>query len=491
MVKRTASPLRRQGLGGLAVGPFGGDHGDEGEGAAISSPPPAPTSIQEVGLSTSFLTDLVLKLIFHHGALSITELVSRAALPRAVVEEVLQGLKRDLLCEVEPGSSQNFAFRLTALGKQRAEDALAVSRYVGPAPVPIEQYIPVVSRLRWQRWRMRREEIGRALSHLVISEDVLDNVGLAFHSGRAAIIYGPSGNGKTEIVTALSASVSEHVILPYALSVNGQVIRVFDALIHEIVPDDGEGSQSTGQPRPDLMRPSRDRLDDRWVTIKRPVVVVGGEFSLEDLELSYDAVDRAYVAPASLQAQGGTLVIDDLGRQRVRPADILNRWIVPLERGYDTLVLQTGGSAVIPFRVSLVLSTNLPLEEILDEAHLRRIPYKIRVDDPSREQFTEILRRVCQEKGIPYNDTGAQHLLRRLHAQNSHVRACFARDIVQIILEAAQYRGHDPELAPDPIDAACDLYLNRPLEREPYPQERPALEGLVHSAEMPGSAASG
>ena len=464
MSKRPSTPLRRDNrtLNGSPLEPHNGDYeahdADEG---SIDTPPPAPSSIPEVGLPASFLNDLLLKLIFYQGPISASELAVRIALPRGVVEELLQGLKKDHLCEVAPGasSSQNFAFRLTEAGKQRADDALVLSRYVGPAPVPLHQYVPMISRLRWRRWRVGQEEIRRALSHLVLSDEIMESVGLAFHSGRAAVIYGPSGNGKTEIVTSLSGSVSEHVILPYALFVNGQVIRIFDPLIHEVISGEGQVVQSTGKPVPDLMRPAQERVDSRWLSIKRPVVVVGGEFSLEDLELSYDAADRVYVAPASVQAQGGTLVIDDLGRQRVRPADILNRWIVPLE-------------------------------EILDEAHLRRIPYKIRVDDPSREQFADILRRVCDEKGVPHSDTGAQYLLRRLHAQCPHIRACFPRDIIQIMVEASHYRGRDPELAPDLIDAACDLYLNRPLRRESYPLDHPAFEGHGYP-QMPRGAASG
>src|SRR3990170_2579419 len=493
MPKRTSTPFQRDNryLNGFPLD--SSDNGRDVEGAeegAIDSPPPAPSSITDVGLSASFLAELLLKFIFHQGALSASELATRAALPRGVVEEVLDVLKKEHLCEVAPGSSQVFAFRLTEAGKQRAEDALALTRYVGPVPVPLEQYVPMIARLRWRRWRVGQAQIRRALSHLVLSDQILESVGLAFHSGRAAVIYGPSGNGKTEIVTALSGSVSEHVVLPYALFLHGQVIRIFDPLVHEVISTGGEVVQSTGKPVPDLMRPAQERVDSRWLSIKRPVVVVGGEFSLEDLELSYDAADRVYVAPASVQAQGGTLVIDDLGRQRVRPADILNRWIVPLERGYDTLVLQTGGFAVVPFRVSLVLATNLPLEEILDEAHLRRIPYKIRVDDPSRAEFNEILRRMCDEKGVPYSDTGAQHLLRRLDAQCPQIRACFPRDIIQIMVEASHYRGRDPELAPDLIDAACDLYLNRPLRRESYPLDHPAFEGHGYP-QMPRGAASG
>jgi hypothetical protein len=405
--------------------------------------PEAPESLADTGLPIAFLHDLILKFLFFHSSLSPVQLVERVALPRRVVDEILNQLKAAHLVEVDPltpSVGQTFFYRLTDAGQARAGDALDLTRYLGPAPVPLSQYVACIERQRRRRWSVDQDDIRNALGHLVLDDEVLDSVGQAFFSGRAAIIYGDSGNGKTDIVTSLARYVQESVVLPWALFLDGQVIKVYDPLVHE----PGRMSLShLGRVRP-VLRTPQDGRDQRWALIKRPVVVVGGEFTLDDLELGYDAIQRVYRAPASVQAQGGTLVIDDLGRQRVRPMDILNRWIVPLERGFDTLVLQTGGYAIVPFHVSLLLSTNLAPEDILDEAHLRRVPYKVPVPDPTPEQFRLIVTRACQEKKLAFTEEAVEHLATRLYSRGLPVRGCFARDILQIILDAGSYQGSAP-----------------------------------------------
>lgn len=431
-------------------------------GAARLLAPPAPQSLEDTGLPSSFLHDLILKFIFFQSSLRPPDLAGRLALPRRLVDELLEQLKTAHLVEVDPMApsvGQTFSYRLTDGGRERAEAALDLTRYLGPAPVPLAQYVACIQEQKRRRWRVTPDDIRAALGHLTLSEEMLDSVGQAFFSGRAAIIYGDSGNGKTDIVTSLSRHVLESVVMPWALFLDGQVIKVFDPLIHEAIPAEVAARQDGAS---EVLRAPRDGRDRRWLLVKRPVVVVGGEFTLDDLELSFDAAQRVYRAPASLQSQGGTLVIDDLGRQRVRPVDILNRWIVPLERGFDTLVLQTGHFAVVPFRVSLILSTNMPPAEILDEAHLRRIPYKVYVPDPTPEQFRRIVTRVCHEKNLYFTEAAIDHLVNRLYARGLPVRGCYARDILQIIVEAASYRGMEPLLDAEWADRACELYLYRP-----------------------------
>jgi hypothetical protein len=424
--------------------------------------PEAPESLADTDLPVAFLHDLVLKFLFFHSSLTPIDMVERVALPRRVVDDLLSQLKAAHLVEVDPltpSVGQTFFYRLTEAGQGRAADALNLTRYLGPAPVPLPQYIACIERQRRRRWSVDQDDIRNALGHLVLADEVLDSVGQAFFSGRAAIIFGDSGNGKTDIVTSLARYVQESVVLPWALFLDGQVIKVFDPLVHE--PMDIELA-----PEPDeaghVLRIPQDGRDQRWVRVKRPVVVVGGEFTLDDLELGYDAIQRVYRAPASVQAQGGTLVIDDLGRQKARPMDILNRWIVPLERGFDMLVLQTGGYAVVPFHVSLILSTNMRPEEILDEAHLRRVPYKVFVPDPTPEQFRAIVNRVCREKKLPCTEEAVEYLASRLYGLGRPVRGCYGRDILQIILEAGSYQGFEPRLDPEWADRACDLYLYNP-----------------------------
>lgn len=429
--------------------------------------PEAPQSLDETGLPLSFLHDLILKFLFFQRSLSPVELVGHIALPRLLVDELLEQLKVARLLEVDPlapNVGQTFSYRLTEAGRERAEAALDLTRYLGPAPVPLLQYVVCIEGQKRRRWRVTPDDIRAALGHLVLSEEVLGGVGQAFFSGRAAMIYGDSGNGKTEIVTSLSRYVQESVVMPWALFLDGQVIKVFDPLIHEPMPVEPGAPRD---PEGHVLRVPQDGRDQRWVLVKRPVVVVGGEFTLDDLELSYDAIQRVYRAPASIRSQGGTLVIDDLGRQRARPVDILNRWIVPLERGFDTLVLQTGGFAVVPFRVSLILSTNMPPEEILDEAHLRRIPYKVHVPDPTPEQFRLIVTRACREQGLPFTEAAVEHLVGHLYGRGPPVRGCYARDILQIIVEAASYRGIEPQLDAEWADRACDLYLYHPGAETP------------------------
>ena len=423
--------------------------------------PEAPETLADTYLPVAFLHDLVLKFLFFHSSLTPIDLVERIALPRRIVDDLLSQLKAAHLVEVDPltpAVGQTFFYRLTETGQGRAEDALNLTRYLGPAPVPLPQYIACIEKQRRRRWHVNPEDIRQALGHLVLSDEVLDSVGQAFFSGRAAIIFGDSGNGKTDIVTSLARYVQESVVLPWALFLDGQVIKVYDPLVHE--PMDVE-SAAERDGAGHILRIPQDGRDQRWVLIKRPVVVVGGEFTLDDLELGYDAIQRVYRAPASVQAQGGTLVIDDLGRQRARPADILNRWIVPLERGFDTLVLQTGGCAVVPFHVSLLLSTNLAPEEILDEAHLRRVPYKVQIPDPTPEEFRIIVTRACQEKKLPFTEAAIEHLANSLYSRGLPVRGCYARDILQIILDAGSYQGIQPRLDPEWSDRACNLYLYR------------------------------
>jgi predicted ATPase with chaperone activity len=272
------------------------------------------------------------------------------------------------------------------------------------------------------------------------------------------MIYGPSGNGKTDIVTSIARIVAGTVIIPYSLYGHGQLIRVFDPDVHKSLVDRDPASAG-------LLSDKASRHDRRWLPVNRPSVIVGGDMGAEALEMSYDATQGVHQAPLSVVAQGGVLVIDDLGRQKVSPKEILNRWVLMMEQGYDSFALSTSEIVRLPLDVTLVFSTNLTLSDLMDEAYLRRIAYKISIPDPSRDQLGEITRRFCTVKGVRYSDDAISYLLDRLYAAGMRTpHGCYARDIVTTVLDEAEFNAREPVLDRETIDTACELYLGSHMD---------------------------
>ncbi len=328
---------------------------------------------------------------------------------------------------------------------------LTSNQYVGAAPVPLAQY---------QRYMMRqahaltpnatRERIRRAFSHLVISDRVLDQLGPAINAGHSMFVYGPPGNGKTVISRAIRNLLEGHLFVPHALEVEGQIIRFFDLVNHEQVPAADEDSGLEGG----------SPYDRRWVHCRRPMVVVGGELRLEALELSYDRVSGIYRAPVQTLANGGVLVIDDFGRQRCSPRELLNRWIVPLESRVDVLTLQSGQKFELPFLSLVVFATNLRPADLVDEAFLRRIQYKICAQNPTVEEFAAIFEHCCRERAIGFDRRLVDRLLTtRLSPREIPLRGCQPRDLIQQALALAEYLGRPRQLSDELLDAACDSYF--------------------------------
>jgi len=413
-------------------------------------------TIEDTGIPESFLRELVLKTVWAHDVPSLGSMSTSIGLHARVIQELVTGLSREGLCDVDKGSAAEgvqFRYRLTDRGKNAAHDALGRSRYVGRAPVPIGAYNRVVAEQVSRFKRPPLEDIKSALAHMVLPERLIEVIGQAFFSRRALMIYGPSGNGKTDMVTSIANIVAGTVVIPYALYGQGQLIRVFDPEVHRSQVDDEETSES-------LLIDRAFRHDRRWLPVHRPSVIVGGEMGAEALEMSYDATQGVHQAPLSVVAQGGVLVIDDLGRQKVSPKEILNRWVLMMEQGFDSFALTSSEIIRLPLDVTLVFSTNLTLKDLMDEAYLRRIAYKIAIPNPTRDQLAEITRRYCQTRGITWTEEAVQYLMERVYESGAlPPHGCFPRDIITTVIDEAEFLGREPVLDEQSIDTACTLYL--------------------------------
>lgn len=433
--------------------------------AAASLFPPEPTSVAEMGLSIGFLTDLVLKVIYFSGNITGQRLSEVTKLPFLnVLDKVLDFLKLEEYVDITGAegsfSERSFQYVIATKGRVKVAEILDRTQYAGPAPVPLDDYIAMVQRQSIGGMVINTERIRQAFSHLVISEQMLDKVGPAANSARSLFLYGPPGNGKTTIAEGIANILDGDVLIPYAVEVDGQIIKVFDPINHKMLaqPDAHDLEPTTnfgGVPASIPQLPDR-----RWVLCRRPQVVVGGELITEQLELIFDPIVKVYEAPYQMKANGGLFLIDDFGRQKCRPQDLLNRWIVPLEQKVDYLALQTGKKIQVPFDVLIVFSTNLAPKDLVDDAFLRRIRHKIEVPNPTPDEYREIFRRVCKAKQIPYSDEGLRYLIQEHYFKiNRDLRSCHPRDICDQILDEAKYRGVAPAMSRDLINRACEAYF--------------------------------
>jgi predicted ATPase with chaperone activity len=436
---------------------------DPAASAAPSPPQPipsAPVTIEDTGLTPGLISDLILKALYNLGSRSGDDLRAFIRLPFAILDEQLVDLQRRRLIEVREGgqSRVTYTFDLTAEGRNRARDSMDASGYVGPAPVPLAQYGRWVEQQSVRDVIVTESAIRQGFSHLVFEDSFLHQLGPAINSGQSLFLYGHAGNGKTTIAEAISRMLGGHVYIPWALEVEGQIIVLYDPVYHDLVTAGDDMGQDPLSSSPLFLEGQSH--DDRYAVIRRPVVFVGGELTLEFLELQYDPQTRVYQAPPHLKASGGVFIIDDFGRQLVRPRDLLNRWMVPLEKRIDYLALRNGYKFPVPFDCLVIFSTNLNPLELVDEAFLRRIRYKIMVESPNRGQYEEIFRRCCDANGILYETTRVDHVYKAFYERlRMAPRGCHPRDIVDTVCNIAKYEDTQPSLSIELLDRACRSYF--------------------------------
>jgi len=427
--------------------------------------PPAPTTLEASGLSLDLVVQLVLKHLHFSGELTGIEIARRLGLEFAVIEPALEFVKRMHQCEIVGGSGiggPSYRYRITDAGRERAMLFLESNQYVGVAPVPLRQYVAYLRAYRDAVPRsITRARVKDAFSHLVLSDRVLNQVGPAIASAHSMFVYGPPGNGKTVIAQAIRGLLDGELGVPHAIEVEGNIVRLFDPVNHE--PLELPAASSLGLER-------EAGHDARWVRCRRPLVMVGGELTLESLELSYSQTTGFYTAPIQAVANGGVLVIDDFGRQRCSARDLLNRWIVPLESRVDFLTLNNGQKFELPFNLLVVFATNIRPSELVDEAFLRRIHYKVLAESPTVADFKHIFENCCRERGVDYDERLVDDLLNDyFRPRNIVLRGCHPRDILDQALAQAAYLGEERRLTGELLEAACASYFVDDTEQAPVP----------------------
>ena len=413
--------------------------------------PVRPVSLEQASLNESLVSALVLKFLFVRGVNSGHAICGQIKLPFPVVERVLQAMKNQLLIGYRGASmGGDYQYELTPKGLEQARDLMAHCTYFGAAPVSVPDYVESIKRQSLKNLRPNFQHVSNAMSDLVISKPTISQIGQAIRAGKSLFLFGASGNGKTSIAKRLIRAVDEAIWIPRTLTVGGEIVRLFDPGIHEEAPlPDGEGIFSNQQ------------VDDRWVRIKRPVVVVGGELSMSHLETNLNTVTGIIESPVHVKSNCGCLVVDDFGRQRISTIDLLNRWIVPLECGHDYLNLPSGRQLKIPFDQLVVFSTNLRPSDLCDEAFLRRIPYKVQVFDPTEVQFRELFARCCQKHNIAADPRWVDYLIENHYRkQNRPMRFCHVDDLLSQVREFCDFHGQPLQLNRETIEIAVNNYFS-------------------------------
>ncbi|HEX9917536.1 MAG TPA: hypothetical protein VGA87_00140 [Pyrinomonadaceae bacterium] len=406
--------------------------------------PPVPEELAETDVPVSFLSDLALKIVAALPEPTTAGVTERMHLPRALTEEILQTLYREKLIEVKLQSAMGATrYGMLDKGWGQLARARAFCGYDGPAPVSLRDYAHMMRLQAVPARHATMDSVRAAFRDLVLPDSLMQTVGCVVNSRRSLFLSGPPGTGKTAVAERINASLPGAIWIPYAIEIDGQVIRVFDAHNHR--PATGDATPA--------------EYDRRWVRIERPLVIVGGELTLENADLTWSEAARFYEAPFQMKSNGGTLVIDDFGRQRVAPTDLLNRWIVPLERRVDYLTLHTGKKIEVPFEQLVVFATNLEDKDLVDEAFLRRMGYRARVEPPTPAAYIEIFKRAAHTRGLRAEQVCLDYILNNYMISHRQMKACEPRDLLDRVLDICLFEGQPIELTPKVIDSAWRNYF--------------------------------
>lgn len=412
--------------------------------------PLEPKTLEETGLTLTEIEALILKQLLTTGSCIGRRIADQIKLPFGILQEALRSLKAQMLLNYKGQATVgDFEYELSEEGDKRARFHLERCTYCGAAPVPLKDYIISIERQSVRKSRPRLPDLCAAFSDLMLPPAIISQIGQAVHGGKAMFLFGQPGNGKTSIAERVVRSVNNYVWIPRTMIISGEIIRLFDSASHEEAPPVAGGALL------DLMH-----YDRRWVRIKRPSIIVGGELRMEQLEVIFNPATGILESPVQLKANCGALVVDDFGRQRMGAAELLNRWIVPLEKGYDYLSLPSGRQVQVPFDQLLIFSTNLPPRSLVDEAFLRRIPYKIEVSDPSPREFRDLLKSCCQKAGIEFRDDAFDHLLVKHYAETGRpLRYCHPRDLIEQVRTFCEFHDLPLVLTAKGLDVAVKNYF--------------------------------
>ncbi len=413
--------------------------------------PMAPATIRESGLTNAQVEMLVLKFLLARGDSSGRDVANQIKLPFVLIDGLMRQMKQDQLVVYRADAPMNdYVYQLTDMGREAARRLAQHCSYFGSAPVPIEQYIESVSRQSLTKQQPGEDDLRRAFSDLLISDRIFVRLGPAINSGRGLFLFGPAGNGKTSIAERVTRAFGTDIWIPRAISVDGEIVRTFDPNVHEEVPEQNTDGLI-----------EKTQIDRRWVKVRRPTIVVGGELTMENLEVMFNPSTGICEAPVQLKGNCGTLVVDDFGRQKMSIDSLLNRWIVPLEKRYDILNMPNGKKVQVPFDELVIFATNLQPKDLVDEAFLRRIPYKIEITNPTEEEFINLFRMMCPKLGFEFNEERVRWLIDTHYTPNGRpMRSCQPRDLLQQVRNHCAYHKIPAELRPEFLDIAVENYFS-------------------------------